>query len=69
MAEDRQLARRPAARETAVQVGLFLAVFAVVYVVQEVVYRATDWPRLFILLVLCPLGWAAVDAVNRARRR
>ena len=69
MAEDRQLVRRPAVREAAVQVGLFLAMFVVVYLVHEVVHRATDWPRLWILLVLYSLGWAGLAAVNRARRR
>ncbi|WP_222192559.1 hypothetical protein [Modestobacter italicus] len=69
MAGNRQLVQRAAARETAVQVCLVLAMFVVVYLVQEVVYRATDWPRLWILLVLYSLGWAGVAAVNRARRR
>ncbi|MGY1855145.1 hypothetical protein [Modestobacter sp. SYSU DS0290] len=59
-----------AAGGPAVELGWFAAVFAVTYVVQEAVYRATGWPRLWIILVVLSLGWLVKGAAQRwwARR-
>ena len=69
MADHRQLSpetsRRPTARDLAVQLGLFLAMLAVVLVVQEAVYRASGWDRLWILLVVWPVAWAGKAAAQR----
>lgn len=54
-----------AAGGLAVELGWFAAYFAVVYVVQEVVYRATGWPRLWILLVVVSVAWSAKVAAQR----
>lgn len=69
MADDRQrpggAARGSTARHLAVQLGLFVAMFAVVLMVQEVVYRASGWDRLWILLVVVPLARAGTTVVQR----
>ena len=47
------------------ELARFAVVFVVIFLVQEVVYRATGWDRLWILLVVAPLTWLVMDAAQR----